>query len=250
MTMNADLLLYVTRRQPNGLIEPIGILTRHVSDKSGKELFRFVYLKSVEQLGEIRDLPEFPDLYRVYESEHLFPVFQHRMMSRRRPDYGDYVRELNLDTTSDPFLVLARSEGEKVTDYIEVFAPPERTAEGDLQTRFFARGIRHLAGAADAVDDVQPGEVLRLEDDADNSVNSLAVWLSRETNQKVGWVPNYLVDMVHELRNSFEVEVKVTADHVNPKTSPPQVRLLCRLRAPWPKGYEPLSAPEFQPIVS
>ena len=50
-------------------------------------------------------------------------------------------------------------------------------------------------------------------------------------------------------REFSEADVGIVAEHVNPPTSPPHMRLLCRLRAPWPDGYEPLSAPEFQPIA-
>ena len=251
MAEHTDRRLYATRRHPKGLIHPVGILTRRVSDEpGGKVSFRFVYLKSAEQVDGFRHLPGLPDLHAVYESEHLFPVFRNRQMPRRRPDYEDYVRELDLDVTSDPFEVLARSEGRRATDRIEVFAYPERTPEGDIKALFFTRGIRHLPGAADAVSNVRPGDPLTLVDQPDNEVNPQAMLMSNRTDENVGWVPNYLVDMIHELRESFEVDVEITAEHVNPETTPPHMRLLCRLQAPWPDGYEPLSAPEFQPIVS
>ena len=251
MTENADRRLYATWRHPGGLIRPVGVLTRHASDQpDGEATFRFVYLKATEQFDGFRPLPGLPDLHRVYESEQLFPVFRNRQMRRRRPDYEDYVRELDLDVSTDPFEVLARSEGWRATDRIEVFAYPERTQDGNLTTLFFARGIRHLDGAPDAVVKVRPGDVLDLVDDTDNDVNPQAILMSNRTGDKVGWVPNYLVDMIHELRESFEVDVEITAEHVNPETTPPHMRLLCRLRAPWPDGYEPLSAPEFQPSVS
>ena len=251
MTEHADRRLYATWRHPEGLIRPVGILTRRVSDQpNGEVLYRFVYVKAAEQLDGFRHLPGLPELHEVYESAQLFPVFRNRQMPRRRPDYAEYVTELDLDLRADPFEVLARSEGWRATDRIEVFAYPERTPEGDLKTLFFARGIRHLDGAADAVSDVRPGDVLDLVDDTDNDVNPRAVLMSDRTGERVGWVPDYLVDMIHELRESFEVGVEIIAKHVNPVTTPPHMRLLCRLRAPWPEGYEPLSAPEFQPIVS
>lgn len=251
MTEHEDWRLYATWRHPEGLIHPVGILTRRVSDQlDGEVSFHFVYLKSAEQLDGFKSLPGLPELHQVYESPHLFAVFRNRQMPRRRPDYADYVRELDLDVTSDPFEVLARSEGRRATDRIEVFAYPERTPEGDITTLFFARGIRHLDGAAEAVSEVRREDVLNLVDDPDNKVNPRAMLMSNRTGQRVGWVPNYLVDMIHELRDSFGIDVEVTAEHVNPETTPPHMRLLCRLLAPWPEGYEPLSAPEFQPIVS
>ncbi len=251
MTEHTDRRLYATWRHPGGPIRPVGVLTRHASDQpDGEATFRFVYLKATEQFDGFKPLPGLPDLHRVYESEQLFPVFRNRQMPRRRPDYEEYVHELALDVDSDPFEVLARSEGQRATDRIEVFAHPDRTLEGDLTTLFFARGIRYLPGAADGVSKVERGDVLNLVDDSDNAVNPRAMLMSNRTGETVGWVSNYLVDMIHELGESFEVDVEITAEHVNPETTPPHMRLLCRLRAPWPDGYEPLSAPEFQPIVS
>ena len=72
---------------------------------------------------------------------------------------------------------------------------------------------------------------------------------STRTGHRVGWVPDCLVETVHELRDLGSA-VEIVADHVNPATSPPHMRLLCRLRAPWPDGYEPLSGPEYQPIAA
>ena len=168
----------------------------------------------------------------------------------RRPDYGEYVRRLDLDIDTDPFEVMARSEGIRMTDRVEVFSYPERTPDGGLTTLFFGRGIRHLAGAAEAVTDVTAGDVLVLADEPDNPVNPRAMLICTRTGRKIGWVPNYLVGTIHELREVSESDVGIVAEHVNPPTAPPHMRLLCRLRAPWPDGYEPLAAPEFQPIAT
>ena len=243
----ADRPLYATWRNPYGLIRPVGVLTRHFAP--GGESYRFVYLKAAEQFDGFRCLPGLPDLHRVYESERLFPVFHNRLMPRSRPDYSQFVGELALDVETDPFEVLIRSEGWRATDRIEVFAHPERAPDGALTTLFFVRGIRHLDGAAAAVDEVQAGDVLELEDEPDNPVNPRAILVSTRTGCRVGWAPDCLVGTVHELMDLGST-VEVTAENVNPETSPPHMRLLCRLRAPWPDGYEPLSGPEYQPIAA
>ena len=248
MTEPTERRLYAAWRHPDGLIHPVGMLTRR--GIGSKESFRFVYLKAAEQLDGFDHLPGLVDLHHVYESDHLFAVFRNRQMPRRRPDYGEYVRRLDLDIDTDPFEVMARSEGIRMTDRVEVFSYPERTADGGLTTLFFCRGIRHLRGAAEAVADVTVGDVLVLADEPDNPVNPRAMLICTRTDRKVGWVPNYLVDTIHELREFSETDVGIVAEHVNPPTAPPHMRLLCRFRAPWPDGYEPLSAPEFQPIAT
>ncbi len=238
--------LYATWRNPEGLIRPVGVLTRPRTDDDA--LYRFAYFKSAATFDGFRGLPGLRDMYKIYESEHLFPVFRNRQMPRSRPDYADFVERLGLDVETDPFEVLIRSEGWRATDRIEVFAHPQRTPEGDLTTLFFARGIRHIEGAAAAINDLQVGDSLRLDDEPGNPVNRLAVLLNTPVGGNVGYVSDCLVDMVHELRE-HDCEVSVTVEHVNPDTSPPHMRLLCRLSAPWPDGYEPLSGPDYLPLA-
>ena len=247
MTEPGEHRLYAAWRNPEGLIRPVGVLTRLRTAEG--DSYRFVYLKAAEQFDGFVCLPGLPELQHVYESDCLFPVFRNRLMPRNRPDYSHYVSELNLDVDTDPFEVLIRSEGRRATDRVEVFAHPERTPEGTLTTLFFVRGIRHIDGAAAAVDEVQPDEVLGLVDEPDNPVNRQAILISTRTGKRLGWMPDCLVNMLHELRR-LDSLVEVTAEHVNPDTSPPHMRLLCRLRAPWPDGYKPLSGPEYQPIAA
>ena len=241
--------LYVTWRHPEGRIHPVGLLTRSVLN--GWESYRFVYLKASESLEGFTYLPGLPDLHRVYRSEKLFPVFRNRQMPRRRTDYPKYVNSLGLDTESHPFEVMARNEGRKLTDRIEVFTPPTRTDDAELTTLFFARGIRYLEGASEAVTAVQSGDLLTLVDDPDNATNPLAIRLAIPEGNPVGWVPDYLVDTVHELRHrTGEETLSITAEHVNPPEVAPSMRLICRLSAPWPDNYQPLSDPAFEPVGS
>ena len=146
---------------------------------------------------------------------------------------------------------MARNEGRKVTDRIEVFSPPRPTDDGDLTTLFFARGIRHRPGASEAVTKLQCGDRLALKDDTDNEVNPLAIFIDTTHGGPVGWAPNYLVDTVHELRDlNGHDALAVTVEHVNPPQVAPYMRLICRLTTPWPDGYQPFSGPDFQPIAT
>lgn len=241
--------LFVTWRHPDGLIHPVGLLTQRVSDESQE--FEFVYLKHAETLDGFPLLPGLPELHRLYVDDQLFPVFRKRQMPRQRPDYAEYVETLGLDVETDPFEVMARNEGRKMTDRIEVFAPPRRTENGNLTALFFARGVRHLEGASDAVAGLRPGDRLSLLDEPKNSTNPQAILINTRNNKTVGWIPDYLLDTVHDLRDLIgEDDIMITAEHVNPPEVEPYMRLICRLTAPWPENYEPLSGPQFQPIVA
>ena len=240
--------LFVTWRHPEGRMHPVGQLVRRVS--AGTETYRFVYLKEAEGLDRFSALPGLPDLHRVYESHVLFPLFRNRQMSPQRPDYPDYLKMLDLDSTSDSFAVMTRNEGRKLTDQVEVFAPPSRSPAGELTTLFFARGVRWRPGAAPAITNLRPGDHLRLLDDSGNAVNPRALKLDTVAGDPVGWVADHLVDTVHDLIELVgENAVATRAAHVNPPEVAPRMRLICRLTAPWPVGYEPLSGPEFRPIV-
>jgi hypothetical protein len=240
--------LFVSWRDPDvGSIHPIGRLVRRIGPAG--ERYSFAYLKLAEKLPGFEPLPGLPDLHRRYDSDHLFPVFSNRLMPRSRPDYDLLAARVDLAGDADPFEVLARTGGRRATDRIEVFAGPTRTPDGQSCVLFFVRGIRHVEGAAEAVATLRRGDRLRLVDDPDNRFNSRALIIRVSDERQIGWVPNYLVDHVHELRELNGEDPIVEVEHVNDETVAPHMRLLCRLQAPWPAGYQPFSGPDFEPLV-
>lgn len=225
---------------------PVGLLTQRVVD--GEQSFEFVYLKLAEQQDHFEPLPGLVDLHRRYESRQLFPVFANRQMPRERPDYDAFVQQLDLTAEADPFEVLARSEGRRATDRIEVFSAPVHNEDGQLAALFFARGVRHVEGASAAIEELADGDTLALVREEANPVNERAMLLNSRTGRSVGYAPDYLLDTIYELLDHEPDAVRVVVEHVNPPASAPHMRLLCRLVAPWPEGYEPLSGPDFLPL--
>lgn len=239
--------LYVTWREPSGSIHPIGVLVRR-TDGDGDH-FRFAYLKMAETLQEFRPLPGLPDLHRLYESDDLFPVFAHRVMPRSRPEFDALARRVDLAADADPFEVLARSGGQRATDRVEVFAPPRLTEDGRSTCLFFVRGIRHRPEAIPVIGGLRVGDTLALVDDAGNEFNSRALLLSTD-GTPIGWVPDYLVEHVHRLREVNGADPSVVVEHVNDETSPPHQRVLCRLEAPWPlASFNPFDDARFEPLA-
>lgn len=239
--------LFVSWRDPIGSIHPIGLLVRRSGPEG--ERYSFAYLKMAEKLPELEPLPGLPDLHRRYDNEHLFPVFANRVMPRSRPDYDLLASRVDLSGDADPFEVLARTGGRRATDRIEVFAGPRRTEDDQSCALFFVRGIRHVEGAVEAVATLQRGDQLRLVDDPDNRFNDRALIIRISDGRQVGWVPDYLVDHVHELRDRNRKDPIVEVEHVNDETVAPHMRLLCRLQAPWPTDYVPFSGSDFEPLV-
>ena len=239
--------LFVSWRDESGSIHPIGLLRRRTG--ASGDSYAFSYLKGAEHLDGFEALPGLQDLHALHQSPTLFPVFSNRVMPRSRPDYDLLASRLDLSGDADPFEVLARTGGRRATDRIEVFAEPRLMGDERSCVVFFARGIRHVTGAADAVGQLRSGERLVLVDDTTNAHNPRAIVLRASDGQQIGWVPDYLVEHIHELRQLNHAEPVVEVEHVNDLSVAPHMRLLCRLSAPWPEGYRPFSGPEFQTLA-
>jgi hypothetical protein len=241
--------LFVSWRDPEvSSIYPIGRLILRVGPDG--ERYSFAYLKRAERLERFQPLPGLPDLHQRYDSDRLFPVFANRIMPRTRPEFDLLASRLDLGHDADPFEVLARTGGRRATDRIEVFSGPERTDDGESCVLFFARGIRHIPGASEAVASLRVGDQLILVDDTQNEFNARALLMRLSDGRHVGRIPDYLVDHVHELRDFNRAEPLVVVEHVNDETVPAHLRLICRLTALWPEGYVPFSGPDFQLLAA
>jgi len=59
-----------------------------------------------------------------------------------------------------------------------------------------------------------------------------------------------LLFVVRGIRHWNGADPTVTIEHVNGPDTAPHMRVLCRVTAPWPAGYEPFHTIEFQPVIS
>lgn len=94
------------------------------------------------------------------------------------------------------------------------------------------------------------GEPLYAMLDLFNPTDSNAVALRTTTGDRLmlGYVPRYLAHDVWTLIQGCEPEfINVFVHRVN-RDAPLQQRLLCRMRACWPEGFQPCSGEAFQPI--
>ena len=108
---------------------------------------RFRYTKGAQEAklnAGFVPLPEFPDFERDYESPVLFPVFQNRVISRKRPDFAEYVRVLDLDEEADQIEILSANGGRRATDSFNVFPEPDASSDGGFTCRFFLPGGIHV----------------------------------------------------------------------------------------------------------
>ncbi len=218
------------------------------TNEGGDEGFEFGYLEGVRGAMHKGFQPflAFPELDRRYASAKLFPFFQNRVLPTTRPDYLDYVAALGLSPeTANVVELLGRSEGRRQTDRIEtVLAAQRDPATGGYVTRFLVRAVRHIEGAEAAILGLEAGAILTAMLDSTNPVNPRARLL-RVGEQSLGFVPDYLLaDM--EVLDRGETGPTFTVERINSAPHPTHHRLLVRLNAPWPEGFEPFQAPPFQ----
>lgn len=240
-------VLFVAWQDPHGRgIYPVARLA--VRERSPQ--YEFGYIRGVEDAQRVGFLQfaRMKKLDALYFADELFPLFTNRLMPSTRRDYPDYLRRLGLMGDSAPIVVLARSEGRKATDNLELFAPPERD-NGRWVYHAFARGVRHLPCAERRLESLSEGDLLEVEPEKDNEWDPRALLIRTAQGIAVGYVPYTLVEDLGDLRDlGSQVETRVV--RLNASPAPVHQRLLVSIAADHVRGFSPLSTERYQPISS
>lgn len=218
--------------------------------------YRFVYTRGAQTMEGFHPFPDMPQLDGVYESEELFPLFANRLLARSRPEYDAYLTWGGFDPADqpDPLAVLGVTEGMRQTDSFELFPCPAPIEGGSYSLKFFLHGIRWMAPEAHArIGTFKKDEWLGLMLDISNEHDRHAVAVrtgDEGGTMIIGYVPRYLARDVRTLWSSSPSSpIDVTVERVNPG-APLQQRVLCRMVASPPDGFEPCSGEEYQPMVA
>ena len=227
---------------------PIGRLD---ADAENSE-YRFRYIVGAEQAGKeanFRPLVGFPDMYWDYRSSELFPMFQNRVLSPKRPDYIEYLSALDLDGNADSIAMLAVNGGRRVTDAFQVFPKLEKNDDGSFVCRFFLHGWRHASEAAQArIKSLERGEKLHVAVELTNPRTGLAVQIQTTDYHMLGWAPRYLVDDLTQAMAESQGQYDASVVRVNPVPTPASQRVLVQLSSRW-ENHQPMSGPDYQPLV-
>lgn len=237
-------------------IEPVGILAYD------GDSYSFAYIRNALTVRDFQPLLGFEDMQRTYSSDCLFPLFAQRAMDARRPDYERYVDHLGLEGDPGPWEQIARSQGRREGDTIQLFPEPV-IEDDDVRCLFLVHGIRHvhkgpkiLGGVPvevtrdqvdAALDKLRPGDMLGLISEPSNEKNPQAIVVMGEPLVPVGWVPDLLVEDMHRLMARTHVVVKV--EHVNGPDAPWHLRLLARLHAAPAKGFRFFTGKRWEPLA-
>lgn len=219
------------------LIAAVGVLEAGLDQG-----YRFRYLRRAAEVPGFQPFLGFADLRVVYESPHLFPFFSQRIMSERRPDFSLYLRQLHLDEDASPWEQMARSEGRRTGDTVQLFPVPVVRPDGSTTCRFLVHGIRHVCGGRPPP--LRPGDALTVLPEPSNPVNADAVLVCSASGERLGYVPDILLDHLQVVAKEGEFELLV--EHVNGPDVPPHLRLLARLEGSTPPGYRPMTGPGWE----
>ena len=213
-------------------------------------IYRFVYTKGATLSENFVPLGFMQDLHEVYRSRDMFPLFANRLISKKRPEYRDFLQWLDLrEDEADPLVLLARTEGVRETDSLTVFPCPEPDVTGRYVVHFFTHGLRHLPEDARLrVGGLRAGDRLYLMPDPQNSHDSYAIALRTDDPATiVGYCPRYIsrdfLEILGHSPDSGEVRVK----RLNAE-APIQLRMLCTLTAEWPENFKPCSSEFYQEL--
>lgn len=184
--------------------------------------YAFGYLPAASELDGFEALLEFPGLKRIYVSQDLPSFLANRVMSDRRPSYGQHLGWLGLDADATPVEILARTGGPRETDtfhVVDAFEPVNGRCEG----RFFVSGSSRKEVDLRALKIEQE---LQLRDEPDNPHDPRAVLLTAD-GEEIGWVPAWLVEDIHRFRAS-QAQIRIFVEQVNPE-APARLAIRCRL---------------------
>lgn len=222
-----------------------------LTHESGK--YKFVYTRGAKEAKNFTPFGRMVDLEAAYVSDLLFPLFANRVLPKSRPEYGDYLRWLGLqEQAQDEFEILARSGGTRATDTLEIIPCPEPTADKNYEVYFFSHGVRHLKAEDQGhVKKLGHGERLYLMRDMQNEHDVMALLLrTGDPISCVGYCPRYYSgDFTRLLTAVGQENVRVTVEQINPD-APAQLRLLCKLSAPWPAEFSACAMDQYQPLAS
>ena len=227
---------------------PVGCLDADV----GQSFYRFRYTggaKRAEQEIGFPPLVEFPDLHGDYQSSELFPLFQNRVMNRRRPDFLEYLRSLDLPDEADQIEILSANGGSRETDSFEVFPKIETGADGRFRCQFFLHGPRHVkAEAQERIKHLRSQELLSVTLDRKNPVTGLEVQIRTTDGYTIGWSPRYIALDLATAKAERPDDCQATVVRLNPPPVPWNHRVLIEMRGRL-QDHEPMSGSDFKPLV-
>ncbi|WP_249553569.1 MULTISPECIES: HIRAN domain-containing protein [Shewanella] len=170
------------------------------------------------------------NLNNSYHSDELFPLFNNRLLSQKRPEYPSFIKWLGLsESEATPVNILARSGGIRNTDQLQMFRKIEVDESGLFTHYFFLHGLSYLPQQAqERIDNLLEGEKLLLCKDCQNPYDSEAVFVrANHPPEIVGFCPRYLARDISKLMDTTDY-LNVTVEKIT-SDAPINYRLMCKI---------------------
>ena len=231
---------------------PVGRLSRRNVEPAEYE---FAYIRGAEDAKNsaspfVIPFPGFPEMDKTYRSTEVFPMFRYRAMNLRRPDRIEYLRQLGIEVDEwDVVAELAVSGGHSQADSIELFPDIEPDFDGRFETRFILHGLGYTnPDSIRRASSLQKGERLELSFELSNPATVHAITVKTTDQYIIGWLPRYLVDVMHQDNAWKIVDVEAKVAQVN-SNAPLSHYLLVDFNGRLPEGINPMSyLDQYQPI--
>lgn len=182
------------------------------------------------------------ELNIVHSSSDLFPLFQNRVLSKRRPEYPRFISWLRLGKDATEMDLLERSNGIKVTDNLQTFSRLRIDESGSFDCCFFLHGLSHRTQEAkDFVSKLTLGDQLFLRKELDNpyDINATMVLSSSKEGSalKLGYCPRYLSADISKLLDGNSDLIEFTVESFD-DNAPIHYQLMCRLAGQVKKSFD------------
>lgn len=228
----------------------VGILTEY------SDHYTFAYTKGALASKKFIPFSGMRCLHKTYASLSLFPLFQNRLLSPKRPEYPRFIEWLGLQGQHlSPITILGRSEGVRATDQLKTFNRIEIDDDGAFEHIFFAYRLKELP---QSVMTLTAGEALyfRLDRHSDNGINITGN--TGESAGIVGYCPWYLANDIGPLLLKQEkqqsgqdmIELTVKVERLT-ATAPNRYKLMCKVVGRIDRAFisEFREQPEYQLVT-
>lgn len=194
--------------------------------------YKFRYTKGALASDKFTPFSGMEELSKSYVSENLFPLFQNRLLSSKRPEYPEFIKWLRLDEKdADAVTILGRSGGIRGTDQFQTFSRFEVNENGEFEHLFFAHGLRYLSEhASNRVSTLKSGDKLLMCLDRQNPYDENAVIIRAENPAEiVGYCPRYIAKDLTKILNDNCSTISLEVDSLS-NEAPTNYRLLCKAK--------------------
>lgn len=218
-----------------------------------KKQYSFRYTQGSKATNNFIPFSGMDNLTKKYRSSELFPVFQNRLLSSKRPEFPKFISWLGLNSeTANSMNMLTRSGGVRGTDNLQLFPKIELDSDGGFEHVFFVHGGRYLSESAqNRIDSLTSRDILYACLDIQNEFDSNAVLLrTQNPPELVGYIPRYLslelFSILKEEQNDMTFSVELISNE-----APESYKLLCRVKGKLSTESQGsfMAGQEYQPLT-